>query len=52
MNIHRNVRTILKIGNVCAEEMETTLTRYLTIYNHHVIHRNLDHLTLIQSMKQ
>ena len=36
----------------CAEEMETTLTRYLTTYNHHVIQRNLGHLTPIQSMKQ
>jgi len=36
----------------CAEEMETTLKRYQTTYNHHVIQRNLGHLTPIQSMKQ
>ncbi|PWQ95015.1 integrase core domain-containing protein, partial [Leucothrix arctica] len=35
-----------------AEEMETTLKRYLITYNHHVIQRNLGHLTPIQSMKQ
>ncbi|PWQ93367.1 integrase core domain-containing protein [Leucothrix arctica] len=35
-----------------AEEVETTLKRYLTTYNHHVIQRNLGHLTPIQSIKQ
>ena len=36
----------------CAQEMEATLKRYLTVYNHHLIQRNLAHLTPIQQMKQ
>ena len=36
----------------CAQEMEATLKRYLTVYNHHLIQRNLGHLTPIQRMKQ
>ena len=35
----------------CTEEMETTLKRYLMVYNHHVIQRNLGHLTPVQQMK-
>ena len=35
-----------------AEEMETTLQQYLKTYNHHIVQRNLAHLTPIQAMKK
>lgn len=33
------------------KEMQDTLDSYLKIYNHHIVQRNLKHLTPIQSMK-
>jgi len=33
-------------------ELETTLTRYLNIYNNHIPQRALHHLTPIQSLKK
>jgi transposase InsO family protein len=35
-----------------ASELETTLTRYLNVYNHHIPQRALNHLTPIQSLKK
>ena len=35
-----------------AEEMTTTLQQYLKTYNHHIVQRNLEHLTPIQMMKK
>lgn len=34
------------------EEMNTTLNQYMKTYNHHIVQRNLDHLTPIQTMKK
>lgn len=34
------------------EEMQHTLEKYLVIYNHHIVQRNLGHLTPIQMMKK
>jgi len=33
-------------------ELETTLTRYLNVYNNHIPQRALNHLTPIQSLKK
>ena len=35
-----------------AQEMETTLKRYMKVYNHYLVQRNLGHQTPIQTMKQ
>lgn len=34
-----------------AEEMITTLERYNKVYNHHIVQRNLGHLTPVKAMK-
>ena len=35
-----------------AKEMTSILQQYLKTYNHHIVQRNLDHLTPIQAMKK
>lgn len=37
---------------VDAEDMSTILQQYLKTYNHHIVQRNLDHLTPIKAMKK
>jgi transposase InsO family protein len=35
-----------------ADEMKTTLTQYLELYNHHIVQRNLGHLTPVKALKE
>jgi hypothetical protein len=35
-----------------ADEMKTTLTQYLELYDHHIVQRNLGHLTPVKALKE
>ena len=35
-----------------SEELVSTMTNYLKIYNYHIPQRNIDHLTPIQKLKE